>query len=121
LLIKLEDLEYNKKELKDNSLDWKISLFLELKESLYTSYNLANNEFKSVILKKLFLELFINNKKELTYAENSLFKTLILLQNTHKNEMEVQTTHLSVIAERIAKTHLDELKEICKMLKTFKF
>ena len=121
LLIKLEDLEYDKKELKENSLDWKISLFLDLKESLYTSYDLANNEFKSVILKKLFLELFINNKKELTYAENSLFKTLILLQNTQKNVMEVQTTHLSVIAERIAKTHLNELKDICKMLKTFKF
>ena len=89
IVLTIQDLEANKKELKRNSIEDKLTIMLELIESLATSYKLANNELKTVILKNLMLELFVNSKKELSYADNSLFFTLKSVQNMQKNSLEV--------------------------------
>jgi hypothetical protein len=91
LVFKVEELENEKIELKNNNVEEKLNLILELNESLSTKYKAANNELKSVILKNLFLELFVNSKKELSYAENSLFNCLKLLNFRPKSKMEVPT------------------------------
>lgn len=91
IIFKIEELETEKSELKNNNLKEKINIMFELLENLSISYNQANNELKTVILKNLMFELFVNSKKELSYAENSLFNCLKLLQNTSKNVMEVPT------------------------------
>ncbi|GEM_PF-1966988 len=83
---------------------------LELIGSLSVSYKLANYELKSVILKNLMLELFIDNKKELSYAENSLLNSLKLLQNTSKNIMEAPDKVVSELYNNINKLDLDDLK-----------
>ena len=83
---------------------------LELIGSLSVSYKLANYELKSVILKNLMLELFIDNKKELSYAENSLLNSLKLLQNTSKNVMEAPDKVVSELYNNINKLDLDDLK-----------
>ena len=89
IIFKIADLETKKNELKNNNIKEKLNLMFELVENLYISYNLANDELKSIILKNLMFELFINNKKELSYAENSLLNSLKILQNIQKNIMEV--------------------------------
>ena len=89
IVLNIEELENDKKELKNNNIEKKIKLFLELNEKLYSTYRTADNENKSLIIKSLFLELFINSKKELSYAENSLFNSFKLLHFYTKNEMEV--------------------------------
>jgi hypothetical protein len=83
---------------------------LELIESLATSYKLANNELKTVILKNLMLELFVNTKKELSYADNSLFFTLKSVQNMQKNSLEVPHIAVSELYNNIFKFDLDDLK-----------
>jgi hypothetical protein len=83
---------------------------LELIESLSTSYKLANNELKTVILKNLMLELYVDNKKELSYADNSLLNSLIMLQNTQKNVMEVPHIALCELYNNITKFKLEDLK-----------
>jgi hypothetical protein len=52
---------------------------IELAGSLYRSYFRANNEWKAFIIKKLGIELFVSNKKELQIAETPLFKSLKIL------------------------------------------
>jgi len=89
LVLRLEELENEKNELKNNNMEEKISLMFELIENLSGSYNRANSEWKTVILKNLMFELFINSKKELSYADNSLLKSLFMLQNMKKNVLEV--------------------------------
>lgn len=89
LVLQIEDLENNKSELKKNNLKEKIDIMFELLESLSVKYKQADWEWKSIILKNLMFELFIDNKKELSYAEDSLLNSLILLQNTSKDVMEV--------------------------------
>ncbi len=68
IVLKIKNLENSKKEIENNNIKEKLNLILELLENLCASYKKANNEWKSVILKNLILELFINNKKELSYA-----------------------------------------------------
>jgi len=90
---------------------------LELIESLATSYKLANNELKTVILKNLMLELFVNSKKELSYADNSLFFTLKSVQNMQKNVMEVPHIAVSELYNNIFKFDLDDLKSFLRIIK----
>lgn len=91
IVLKIEDLEIQKNELKNNKIKEKVNVMFEVLETLSTSYNRADNEWKSVILKILMFDIFVNTKKELSYAENSLFNSLIWLQNMGKNVMEVPT------------------------------
>lgn len=91
IVLKIEDLEIQKNELKSNNIKEKVEVLFELIENLSKSYKRANSEFKSVILKNLMFELFVNNKKELSYAENSLLNSLISLQFYQKNVLEVPT------------------------------
>ncbi len=91
IVFKIKNLESRKKELENNNIKEKINIILELLESLSDSYNQTNEEWKSVILKNLILELFVNNKKELSYSENSLLNSLFFLQNMCKNGLEVPT------------------------------
>jgi hypothetical protein len=90
---------------------------LELIESLATSYKLANNELKTVILKNLMLELFVNSKKELSYADNSLFFTLKSVQNMQKNSLEVPHIAVSELYNNIFKFDLDDLKSFLRIIK----
>ena len=85
----IKRLEEEKKWLNNGSLEKKIVIMFELLENLYWSYKRADNKSKAVILKNLVFELFVNSKKELSYADNSLLNCLICLQNVSKNQMEV--------------------------------
>ena len=78
-----DDFKYNNKNLD------KINFMSELIEKLYLSYKLADENKKSIILKNLISELFINSKKELSYAENSLINLLKMFNFSFKNKMEV--------------------------------
>ena len=89
IVLRIEDLEAKKYELKNDNTKEKIKIMFELLENLSQSYKKADSEWKTVILKNLMFELFINNKKELSYAENSLLNSLFMLQNMKKNVMEV--------------------------------
>ena len=89
IILKIEEIETKKNELKNNNFNEKVDIMFELLENLSESYKNKDSEWKTVILKNLMFELFINNKKELSYAEDSLLNSLILLQNTSKNVMEV--------------------------------
>ena len=89
IIFEINELDSKKNELKNNSIEEKIKIMFELIENLSQSYKTANYELKSVILKNLMFELFINSKKELSYAENSLFNSLKMLNITQKNVMEV--------------------------------
>lgn len=73
----------------NTNIEEKLKLILELNANLYTSYKSASNEKKSLILKNLFLELFIDSKKELSYTENSLYNCLKLLNFNQNSKMEV--------------------------------
>ncbi len=117
IILTIQDLEFKKKELKRNSIEDKLTVMLELIESLSTSYKLANNELKTVILKNLMLELFVNSKKELSYAENSLLFTLKSVQNTSKNVMEVPHIAVSELYDNIIKHDLDDLKLFLSIVK----
>ena len=65
------------------------------------------------------LELFIDNKKELSYAENSLLNSLKLLQNTSKNIMEAPDKVVSELYNNINKLDLDDLKWLLEIVKQF--
>jgi hypothetical protein len=56
------------------------------------------------------LELFVNSKQELFYADNSLFFTLKSLQNMQKNVMEVPYIAVIELYNNINKFDLDNLK-----------
>ena len=56
-------------------------------------------------------ELFINNKKELSYAENSLLNSLFMLQNMKKNVMEVPEVDVSELFENIRKINIDDVND----------
>ncbi len=91
IVLEIEELESRKKELENNNIKEKLKIFLELLENLTESYKRVNEEWKSIIIKNLILELFINNKKELSYAENSLLNSLFLLKKLYNYNMEVRT------------------------------
>lgn len=61
----------------------------ELWETLYESYKQGDYEFKSVFLKNIMFELCVENKKELSYADNSLYSCLKMLQKYDFSVLEV--------------------------------
>lgn len=63
-------------------------------------------------------ELSVNTKKELSYAENSLLNSLILLQNMGKNVLEVPESRLFEVFERVNQFDLDYLKWVLRMLRS---
>lgn len=71
IVLEIEELKIRKNKIKNRNDEEKIALGVELGSSLYESYNGGNNEYKGGYLKKLMVELSLDNKKELTYAENS--------------------------------------------------
>lgn len=82
-LRKYNKLEDEKKEIKeksekkkDNNFDEKVQIMFELLKSPYESYNLADYETKTNIIKNYLFELFIDNKKDLVIKETPLFKGL---------------------------------------------
>lgn len=79
IVLKINDLDEQKNKIKNRKDEEKILKNIELACSLYNTYKQANNEFKVAYLRKLFIELFIDNKKELSYAENSLLKLVKFL------------------------------------------
>lgn len=79
---KIQDLEYQKKSQQNEDFEEKTKIMLELAGSLYQSYNIASNETKTQIIKKLMLELFIDNKKELRVEESPIFQSSKMLLNS---------------------------------------
>lgn len=88
LTFKINSLNNQKKEISTRKDEAKIIKVVELACSLYNKYKQGNTEEKSDYLRDIKVELFINNKKELSYPENSLLNSLIFLQNIKKNVME---------------------------------
>ena len=88
--LEIQSLENLKENFKNNDKNQvKINFMSELIESLCLSYKRASKNKKSVILKNLISELFVNSKKELSYAENSLLNLLKMFNFSLKNNMEV--------------------------------
>ncbi len=76
IIFKIEDLEIQKNNILNRNDKKKISENIELACSLYDTYEQGNKEYKTVYLKKLFIELFIDKEKELSYAENPILKLI---------------------------------------------
>lgn len=71
----IKELLEEKEILKKDDYKVKTQIMLELAWSLYQSYFNANIEWKAYIVRKLMLELSVNNKKELKIVKNDLFKS----------------------------------------------
>jgi hypothetical protein len=52
---------------------------IELACSLYNTYKQGNNEYNTDCLRKLFIELSVDTKKELSYAESPILKFINFL------------------------------------------
>ena len=76
IILKINDLEIQKNSILNRSDKIKITKNIELGCSLYNTYKQGNNEYKTDYLRKLFIELFINKEKELSYAESPLLKLI---------------------------------------------
>lgn len=79
IIFKISDLEEQKTKLKNAKYEKKILENIELACSLYNTYKEENNDFKHGYLRKLFIELFIDTKKELSYAESPVLKLINFL------------------------------------------
>lgn len=73
---------------KKDDFDEKIKILFELAGSHYRSYKMVDNEAKAHLLKNYLFELFVNNKKELTYEETPLFKSIKMLKIFFGTPME---------------------------------
>lgn len=104
-----------KEFIKNDDFEEKTQVMLELAWSLYKSYFLSNEQWKTYIIKNLMLELFVNNKKELQIAESDLFKSSKILNiffGTPKGfDIRIFKSYLSRI-------DLEELKEFYKFIKS---
>jgi hypothetical protein len=89
-------------------------MMFELAWGLYTSYLCSNNEGKAFIIKKLGIELLVNNKKELQIEESLLFKSSKMLNLSFgipKNfDIRTYKSYLSMI-------NLYDLKQLHKFIK----
>jgi hypothetical protein len=87
---------------------------LELAENLYKSYISLEKEGKIYIIKKLMLELFINNKKELQIVENPLFETLKFLKIIYGSPTELNIRTFKFKLSRIDLENLEEFNIFLK-------
>lgn len=88
---------------------------LELAENLYTSYISLEKDGKIYIIKKLMLELFINNKKELQIVENPLFETLKLLKIIYGSPTE---SNIRTFKQKLSMIDLENLEEFNNFLES---
>jgi hypothetical protein len=88
----------------------------ELAWSLYKSYFRSNNEWKSFIIKKIGIELFVSNKKELQIEENPLFECSKILNLSYgiPERLDIRTylKYLSIV-------DLEDLEEFYTKMKKF--
>ena len=85
----LAKLEEQKNELGKDDLEEKIKTMFELSENLCETYKQANEQGKSVFLQNIMFELLVKNKKELSYADNSVYSCLKMLQKHDFSDLEV--------------------------------
>ena len=76
LVFKINDLEIQKNAILNRNDKATILENIELACSLYNTYKQGNNDFKPDYLRKLFIELFVNKEKELSYTESPLLKLM---------------------------------------------
>lgn len=74
IINKINSLNDEKSKINNRKDKEKILKTIELACSLYESYKQGNDTYKTDSIRKLTIELSIDNKKELTIAENSLLK-----------------------------------------------
>ena len=99
--------------LKNENFRRKTQIMLELAENLYTSYISLEKNGKIYIIKKLMLELFINNKKELQIVENPLFETLKFLKIIYGSPTE---SNIRTFKLKLSMIDLEDLKEFNNFL-----
>lgn len=119
-LIKNNNIENQIKELieeKDNinndDFEEKTQIMIELAGKLYQSYFSANKEGKAYIVKKLMIELFVSNKKELKIEESNLFKSSKMLNFSNGIPKEFDSRTFSCY---ISKNNLEDLKDFYTFL-----
>lgn len=78
----IQNLEAQKISLKNDDFEEKTKIMIELAGSFYQSYFRADNEWKVQIIKKLMIELFVSNKKELRVEDSPLFQSSKMLLNS---------------------------------------
>ena len=76
----IKQLQEDKTKIKNDDFEEKTQVLFELAKNLYTSYNRVNNKVKTDIMRNLLFELFVDTKKELTYRETPVFKSLKTLK-----------------------------------------
>ena len=89
LVKQVKRLENEKNLLQNDKVDEKLKTMFELAESPYQRYKSKNAEQKSAFLKSYMFELSVNNKKELAYADNSMYSCLKLVQKYDFSSLEV--------------------------------
>lgn len=99
--------------LKKDNFTAKTQILLELAQSLYRSYLLANNEWKMYIIKNLMFELSVSNKKELQIAETPLFESSKLLKNRFGGTQYLDVRKYKSLLSRL---DLNELKIFSKTI-----
>jgi hypothetical protein len=68
----------------------------ELAGSFYRSYFMADEYWKTEIIKKLMFQLFIDHKKELRIEESSLFQSSKMLKVVFGSLTEIRTPVLAL-------------------------
>jgi hypothetical protein len=82
-------LEEQKNELGKDDLEEKIKTMFELSVDLHSKYKQADEQGKSILLQNIMFELLVKNKKELSYAENSVYSCLKMMQKHDFSNLEV--------------------------------
>jgi len=94
-------LKDEKEELKNDDFEEKTQIMLELAGNYYRSYFKASNDWKNYIIRKLMLELFVSNKKELKIEESPILKSSkmfnLLYGTPEKFNIRTFKKHLSTI------------------------
>lgn len=110
----IKDFLDEKSRLKKDNFVAKTQILLELAWSLYRSYSMVNNDWKTYIIKNLMLELFLNNKKELQIAETPLFKSSKMLKISFgtPEKFDIRT-----FKKKLSRLNLEDLKEFHKFIK----
>jgi site-specific DNA recombinase len=82
-------LEEQRNELWKEDIEEKLKTMFELSKNLYETYKETDEQWKSVFLQNIMVELLVKNKKELSYGENSMYSCLKMLQKHDFSDLEV--------------------------------
>lgn len=75
----IQSLQAQKTTRKNDDFEAKTQIMIELAGSLYSSYYELENSWKAQLMKKLLIELSVDNKKELHIGESPLMKSSKML------------------------------------------